>query len=417
MSGQRTFLERRAAPWISSLFALVGCGTMEHASDVSTAEEEEPGAMMASSGSGAPPRGGHGGSGVAGVAGAPAHTSGSGAVVGGSSAAGAAGSATGGAPSDPTEAGEGGTGDGPVDPPELQSYPMLEADQIGEPVRVVNGFDLAESPLWDPCSQRLLFTDVTASVIHALEADDSLTDFATGTSNTNGIAFDVDGSLILAQMGGSPGHVARRARDGTVTQIDPAGSALHTPDDVTVRSDGTIYFSDGDFAPIGTLFGAFAQLPVYAIAPGSSALTEVARVGGPNGIELSPDERTLYLSAYGDNQIVPFTIADDGTLTEGAPLITGLTRNDSMCVDAGGNLYVGTGAGLRVFRPDGTEVTLLPIPGATATTGTTSCAFGGADGKTLYITSWTALYRVEGMPIPGADWQINQRRIDCGAGG
>jgi sugar lactone lactonase YvrE len=94
-------------------------------------------------------------------------------------------------------------------------------------------------------------------------------------------------------------------------------------------------------------------------------------------------------------------------------VITGLSRTDSFCLDAAGNFYVGTGGGLRVFRSDASEVTLLAIPAGSPTQGTTSCGFGGADGKTLYITNWSTLFRVEGMPIPGLDWQVNQARVDC----
>jgi gluconolactonase len=304
-----------------------------------------------------------------------------------------------------------GTDAGDAAVPEPVVYPKLEASLVGDPVRIANSFTLAESPVWDPCGHQILFTDVTASVIHTLSSDDQIGMFASNTGNANGIAFDIDGSLILAQMGGSPGHIARRAKDGMITVLEPAGGPrLHTPDDVTVRSDGTIYFSDGNFYPIGTLLGFDDVLPVYSLAPGATDLVKHSTVSGPNGIELSPDEKTLYLDAFGAGTIETFSVATDGTLTAGAPFAFGLDSPDSLCLDAAGNVYVGVKTGLLVLRADGTEVTLIP---AYNSSGTTSCGFGGDDGKTLYITAWTSIWKVENMPIPGADWLVNQKRVKC----
>jgi gluconolactonase len=283
---------------------------------------------------------------------------------------------------------------------------------------VHNGFTLAESPLWDHCGQQLLFTDVQGGagengVIHTLSASDELGVLMSDTTNANGIALDIDGSLILAQMGGG-GHLSRRRTDGTVEPLEPAGSPnLHTPDDVIVRSDGTIYFSDGDFYPIGSLLGYASRLPVYVLKPGATALVNAGSISGPNGLELSADERTLFASAYGADTIMKFSVADDGSLTAAGMLINGLNMTDSLCLDAAGNVYIGMQTGLQVVAPDGTKIKHIPIPGYTATTGTTSCTFGGADGTTLYITSWTTLYRITGMPIPGQDWLTNRERSGC----
>ena len=287
----------------------------------------------------------------------------------------------------------------------------LDASQIGAAVMISDAFTLAESPLWDPCNHQLLFTDVSASTIHALSADGQVSVYKSDTNNANGIAWDLDGSLILAQMGGSPGHIARLDKSGNIQVLEPAGSpVLHTPDDTIVRSDGTIYFTDGDFAPIGTLLGFAALLPIYMLKPGATSLVNVGFVSGPNGIEFSPDEKTLFVSAYGAGTVNAFPVKDDGTLGSGSLAASGLINSDSLCLDAEGNLYVGVSTGIQVIRPDGSKVTLIAIDSAD---GTTSCGFGGDDGRTLFISAWTSLWKVEDMPIPGQDWLVNEARLSC----
>ena len=229
------------------------------------------GGAVASSGSG-----GSKASGGTGAGGAKAQPGGAGGGVGvgvggagGTGGSGTMAVGSGGMDGSTPSGSDGGNADAGVTPPVM--YPMLDAAQIGNPTMISNAFTLAESPLWDPCGHQLLFTDVTASTIHTLSASGQIGVLASNTGNANGIAFDVDGSLILAQMGGSPGHIARRDKSGMITVLEPAGGPLlHTPDDVIVRSDGTIYFSDGDFYPIGSLLGFSALLPVYALKPGGT---------------------------------------------------------------------------------------------------------------------------------------------------
>jgi gluconolactonase len=175
-----------------------------------------------------------------------------------------------------------------------------------------------------------------------------------------------------------------------------------------VRSDGTIYFSDGDFPPIGQF--NFGQLPVYQLPPGGKALVNGGTVGGPNGVELSPDEKTLYVDAYFEGSVVKFDVAADGTLKKGAALATGLANPDSLCLDADGNLYVGVSTGLQVLSPDGSTVKLIPVM---SNQGVTNCTFGGDDGKTLYITAWSTLWKVDNMPVAGLDWTVNRKRLGC----
>lgn len=289
------------------------------------------------------------------------------------------------------------------------SFPALDVARFGKPIRIPSSqsFSLAEGPLWDSCGNRLLFSDVSANTIYALSLDDQVSVFATNTLHANGLAFDVDGSLIMAQMGNPP-HIARLDKTGRTTTLEPADSKLHTPDDVIVRSDGTVYFSDGDFPPTGGL--TLGPLPVYALRPDTNALQNGGSVRGPNGIELSPDEKTLYVDAFYEGNVVKFTVGPDGSLSKGDVLASGLSSPDSLCLDEAGNLYVAVSRGLMVLSPEGAQLGLLSVPGVA---NVTNCTFGGLDGKTLYITAYTSIWKLPGMPIAGLDWRKNSARLTC----
>jgi gluconolactonase len=291
-------------------------------------------------------------------------------------------------------------------------YPELNFATIGTPEPISDSFSLAESPNWDHCTNSLLFVDVDRAVIHQLK-DDQVGVFMENSGCANGIAFDGNGDLLMAQMGcGRGGSVSRRDRAGNVTVLadrGAMGAALHTPDDLAVRSDGTIYFTDGDF-PHATyplnITSLFTQLPIYRIAPDGTVFNE-AKTTGPNGIELSPDEKTLYVSSYFGNQLLKFAVADDGSLQAAGSLVTGAASADSLCLDVQGNVYLGVSTGLLVVRPDGTKLGTIAMQ--TSKGGPTSCGFGGSDGKTLYVTAWTTLYKIEAMPIPGLGWSIYEK--------
>jgi gluconolactonase len=305
---------------------------------------------------------------------------------------------------------DGGFGkDAEVVMPQPVDWPPLAEAQIGEPVLISDAFSLAEGALWDPCLGALLFTDADTAVIHKLVPPDQISDFRTDSNYANGINFDPQGRLLIAEMGAntSSGRITRVDRTGALEVVvdkGPGGIALHTTDDLIARSDGTIYFTDPVF-PHGPSAGVelFAALPIYRLTPQGEVIEE-STTRGPNGIVLSPDEKHLYVSSFFGDQVFVFDVAEDGALSGKTPLITGVDQSDSMCIDAAGNLYVGMNLGVGVFRPDGTAVTTIPIG-----VDVTNCGFGGDDGKTLYITAWTSLYRVDAMPIPGLDWQVSQR--------
>jgi gluconolactonase len=295
------------------------------------------------------------------------------------------------------------------------SFARLEAAQLGTPKLVADTFTLAEGPVWDPCTKQLLFTDVEAQKIHTLSHDGAIGVYYEPSNYANGLAFDAQGRLMLAEMGGGQGGRITRLDRALNLEVlidhDPACGKLNTSDDLAVRSDGTIYFSDPVIAHGNYLGFSLTAKPIYRLAPGSGErmLVKEGQASLPNGVRLSPDEHTLYVVGYLEGRVRRFDVAADGSLSESAPLATGLSTPDSLCVDAAGNVYVGVSRGLSVLRPDGSAVALIPIP---SSSGTTNCAFGGEDGKTLFITAWTSLWQLDAMPIPGNDWARN-RDMPC----
>lgn len=218
-------------------------------------------------------------------------------------------------------------------------------------------------------------------------------------SGTNGHALGPRGEFLGAshKVGGIVRINLRTGQQSVV--IDQfEGKRFNSPNDLTVRSDGTIYFSDPDFqapAPLPQL-----KTRVYRLAPGAkqAVVVDDARQQ-PNGVTLSPDEKTLYLAAA--DGIFKYAVAPDGSTGKAQKFTNAVASGDGMVVDCAGNLYV-TQTDVVVLSPAGQEIARIPAPSANASV--TNVAFGGRDRKTLFITalggSGRGLYQVR-LQVPG----------------
>lgn len=200
-------------------------------------------------------------------------------------------------------------------------------------------------------------------------------------AGTNGLALGPDGRLYAAHhglgaivafdlddLGAAPSTLV-----GTF-----GGERFNGPNDLTVRSDGAVYFTDPDYQAPSPRPQAATR--VYLARPGGEAMVIADDLGQPNGIALSLDERTLFVGHAGG--LVRYPLAADGSVAGprvNVPAITGGV--DGLGRDCAGDLYVTTGGAVVVLDPSGTELGRLSAPGAT------NVAFGGADGRTLYVTS------------------------------
>jgi gluconolactonase len=312
-------------------------------------------------------------------------------------------------------------------------YGPLDFASIGPAVLVSNQFYFTEGPVWDPKKNVLYFTDINAhqgsavgGAIYRLVLPSTIDVFLQPDGNADGIGLDPEDNIIAA--GFASRNVWRLSASNTMQTLAPCaqgggtcytGQEINTPDDITARADGVIYFTDPTFASGGQGFPT-QSLPlsgaqgVYRLTTDGVLHLEDSTTSGPNGVNLSPDQKTLYVAYTIAGQVSKFDVAADGSLSNKQTFATGASIADSMCVDAGGNVYVGTASGLAVYDPTGKHLGTISAGGLI----TTNCGFGGADQRTLFITARTtatltgtppmgggSLYQVANMPIPGIPGQ------------
>jgi gluconolactonase len=277
---------------------------------------------------------------------------------------------------------------------------MLRLIASGAKVETVaDNLGFAEGPVWLP-DGRLIVSDVNANAVMAFDAAANQSDFRRPSNVSNGHALDPDGSVVEAEMGDrtNPGVIARVAADGSVTVLADnfEGKRFNSPNDLTVKSDGTIWFTDPDFgqkfSPSEIGFNG-----VYRLDPLTKVVTLLTKtLSEPNGIAFSPDEKTLYVTDTPSNTLDAFSVQADGSLGPPKSLGDGC---DGIGVDEQGNVWASTcDSSLVVTSSTGVRIGAIPFPG-----NTTNVAWGGADGKTLFVTTqqggvYSLALAVQGTP-------------------
>lgn len=261
----------------------------------------------------------------------------------------------------------------------------------GNPEQLATGFQFTEGPVWQ-ADGALYFSDIPANRTYRWTAEEGAQVWTEPTGNANGMTLDREGQLLRCEHSGR--RVARVAADGTPTTVVDRyqGKRLNSPNDIVVKSDGVIYFTD---PPYG-IKPEEREQPcngVYRILPDGTIDLLVDDFDRPNGLAFSPDEAILYIDDSPRRHVRAFDLRSDGTLRN-SRIIADMDHPqpgspDGMKIDIEGNLYVTGATGVWVFEPDGTLLGVIATPERPA-----NCAWGDADRKSLYLTAQTSLYRI-----------------------
>jgi gluconolactonase len=276
--------------------------------------------------------------------------------------------------------------------------------------RLLGGQSFLEGPVWVADPGYLLMSDMAAatgpqrvqpSKILRYVPGSAAVETAIADSGSNGLALSPDGQSIVAathdQRSVSRYQLADSSREPVAT--DFLGAAFNSPNDVTIRSDGVIYFTDPDFQRGSRADAMQGRTSVFRVSGGTVSLVDDS-LRQPNGIALSPDGGTLYVGAYGENKIYSYPVRADGS-TGTRTQFAAIAGPDGATIDCAGNVYwaSGTDGLVHVFSPAGAELGTIA-----SGSGTTNVAFGGSDRQTLFITSGrtgdSGLYSVR-LGVPG----------------
>jgi gluconolactonase len=265
----------------------------------------------------------------------------------------------------------------------------------------------AEGPLWWKEGGYLLFSDIHHSRRMKYTPGEGVTLFQEPTNQANGLTRDLQGRLIACEH--ESRRVTRQEHDGSITVIANSfqGRQLNRPNDVVVKSDGCIYFTDPWTSPHPAQQWDLTFSGVYRVTPDLGTLTLlIDDFVVPNGLAFSPDESILYINDSRRGHIRAFDVQPNGTLAKQSDRIFVDLRGDApgvpdgMKVDVEGNVYCGGSGGLWIMDASGEKLGRI-VHGAPATT---NLGFGGGDWKTLYFTSRNHLgsvnVKIPGIPVP-----------------
>jgi gluconolactonase len=281
--------------------------------------------------------------------------------------------------------------------------------------KVAGNFQFVEGPVWYRPGGYLLFSDIPGNVIMKWSASGGAVVFrdhiyageypAGKQVGTNGLTLDKLGRIIAAEHGNR--RVSRIAKDGKLTVLADRyeGQRLNSPNDVVVKKNGDIYFTDPPFGLLnpGEGLDKAAKNPLRELnfngvfritAPGK--IDAVAKdLALPNGLAFSPDEKKLYVANSAGKTWSVYDVQADGTLANSriffdATKETAAGLPDGMKVDSAGNLWATGPGGILVISPQARLLGVIAFPEVPA-----NCAWGDKDGKTLYVTARTTLYRIK----------------------
>jgi gluconolactonase len=273
--------------------------------------------------------------------------------------------------------------------------------------KLAEGFNFIEGPVWDRSQSRLLFSDVRGNEIYQWTEADGASPFIdpvfegdqTGlrSISSNGLTLDADGRLIVCEHGNR--RISRLDPDGTRSAVVETyeGGRLNSPNDAVYASDGSLYFTDPPYGLEGLEQSPLRELDfngIYRLKPDGELELLVRDQSRPNGIALSPDETTLYVAnSDAANKVWMAYDIDENGASNGRVFYDVNDQMepgaaDGMKVDLAGNIFATGPGGVWIIAPGGTHLGTIKTGEITANVG------WGDDGRTLYLTSSTSLYRI-----------------------
>jgi gluconolactonase len=283
--------------------------------------------------------------------------------------------------------------------------------------KVADGFEFTEGPVWSRPEGALYFSDPNHNTMYRYSEAGTLSVFREhsgydapdikeyGQPGSNGLTFDRQGRLVINEHGRH--RVSRLEPDGRITVLadNYRGKRLNSPNDLVVKSDGSVYFTDPPFGLPKFFDDPRKELPysgVYRWRDGRLTLL-TTELKGPNGIVFTPDEQFLYVDNWDAQRkvVLRYPVRADGTLGPSTVFadmtaeLKGAEALDGMKVDVAGNLYVSAPDGVRIYSPAGKHLGTVTGP-----KNAHNFAWGGADGRTLYLAALSGLYRLP-LLVPG----------------
>ena len=274
---------------------------------------------------------------------------------------------------------------------------LIAADATVE--KLASGIGFGEGPVWDRANSRLIFSDMNHDHMRCWSAAGGIATFRKPSNRANGNTYDREGRLVSCEHATS--RVVRQEADGkrAVLASHYNGKELNSPNDVVVKSDGAIYFSDPPYGRIREDVGVLRDLQldfcgVYRVPPAGGAVQLLVKdFERPNGLCFTLDEKQLYINDTARKHIRRFDVQPDGTLNGGS--VWAETKGDApgapdgMKIDSRGNLYCTGPGGVHVFDGNARLLGIINTPERV-----TNLAWGEEDARSLFLTGVTALYRL-----------------------
>ena len=259
--------------------------------------------------------------------------------------------------------------------------------------RLATNMKFTEGPAWMTGQGGfLVFSDIPANELKRWDVKKGVAAFRQPSNNANGNTVDREGRLVTAEHGAH--RISRTEKNGDVVTIVEThdGKKLNSPNDVVVKSDDTLWFTDPDYGLSGRTKEQQGNY-VYRFDPRTKSLTPVIKdFDKPNGLCFSPDESKLYVADSGKPRHIRIFNVDRNGSVSGGEVFAAIDKGgpDGIRCDAAGRIWSSSGDGAQIFSPDGKLLARILLPEAAA-----NLTFGGPNGQRMFLTARTSLYAVD----------------------